>query len=596
MGTGGMGTGGMGGPCGNGVVDPGEGCDDQNNQSGDGCSKACAVEPGFTCSGKPSVCVTHCGDGIAAGQEACDDGNTAPGDSCSATCTFEATCGNAKVEPGETCDDGNTTAGDGCSAGCQLEAGSVCGDAVDLRDPAKVTVTGGVTTYAGTTLGATDTTFGAPPSCSAGTDSVPRVVHRYRVGGEPAVLGVATVDVGGLLADTTVWAYLDCQSPVTELACGDDSLTGTLGALSTGYLAAGTTVFLVVSGYSSADVGPYQLRIEETPATREPQSGTCAAPTAVGPGTYAGVTLASDAHSGSASSACGASAPDAVYAVTLAHTSDLRASATSNSGGFDLSLSLLGAPCATGAEVTCADAAGAGAGESLVARDLPAGTYHVVVGGYGVSDVGPYTLALDLVEVLSLGAACDPADAAQRCATGAYCHAGTCQTPSEVLFADFSVDLSPFVVTDFGADGQTWSYCDPAGGCAFDNATGASPTDPYALVRDQPGVSLHGEVLTSPALSATGLTLVVLELDQLFVHATASADLGAVEVSTNGTTWTTVASYTTDTPGHTSIDLSAMAAGQAAFQVRFRYDDQTSAMGDPFAAGWSLDNVHVYGF
>jgi len=35
--------------CGNGVLDPGEGCDDGNIYSGDGCSNACVIENGYWC-------------------------------------------------------------------------------------------------------------------------------------------------------------------------------------------------------------------------------------------------------------------------------------------------------------------------------------------------------------------------------------------------------------------------------------------------------------------------------------------------------------------------------------------------------------------
>jgi cysteine-rich repeat protein len=42
--------------CGNGVLDPGEACDDGNNTKGDGCF-SCQVGAGYTCSGQPSVCV-----------------------------------------------------------------------------------------------------------------------------------------------------------------------------------------------------------------------------------------------------------------------------------------------------------------------------------------------------------------------------------------------------------------------------------------------------------------------------------------------------------------------------------------------------------
>jgi cysteine-rich repeat protein len=508
---------------------------------------------------------------------------------------FEATCGNGQIEPGEQCDDGNTTANDGCSATCQIEPGGVCGGAIDLNDPTKVTVKDGVTTYQGTTAGSANTMYGTP-SCSAGTTDVPRVVHRYRVGGHPAVLRIDTADIGGSLVDTVVWAYRDCFDTSKELACGEDP--GALyGALDTGWLPAGTTVFIVVSGYGAADVGAYELRVTETPATLEPASGTCASPVNAAVGTYAGATLATDVHNGSATSACGGSAPDAVYAITLASTSDVKASVTTTSASYDMTLSLLTAPCGTGMELACADAAGSGSGESLAVKGAAAGTYYLVVGGFGASDVGPYTLSLSLVDVLPEGAACDPASTTSRCDDGRTCEALTCQKPkAELLFADFSADLAPFSVSDAGSDGQSWIRCDPANGCFFDNTTGGNATDPYALVHDAPGVSLDGEALVSPALDASMLSKVVVELDHAFDHVAGAADLGAVEVSLDGAAWTTVASFTADAGGHAAIDLSAKVAGKPKFYLRFRYDDQTSTTADPFAGGWSLDNVHVYGF
>ena len=49
--------------CGNGAIESsgGENCDDGNNQSGDGCSGvSCQEEPGWTCTGQPSVCTLDC--------------------------------------------------------------------------------------------------------------------------------------------------------------------------------------------------------------------------------------------------------------------------------------------------------------------------------------------------------------------------------------------------------------------------------------------------------------------------------------------------------------------------------------------------------
>jgi len=54
--------------CGDGVIDPGEDCDDGNLTNGDGCSEDCAAEPCFTCTGTPSAC-TQLPDDIA-----CDPG------------------------------------------------------------------------------------------------------------------------------------------------------------------------------------------------------------------------------------------------------------------------------------------------------------------------------------------------------------------------------------------------------------------------------------------------------------------------------------------------------------------------------------------
>ena len=59
------------GVCGDGVVQPGEACDDGNTSDGDGCSAACEVECGFACEKKSeglrifSTCTRHCGDGVA---------------------------------------------------------------------------------------------------------------------------------------------------------------------------------------------------------------------------------------------------------------------------------------------------------------------------------------------------------------------------------------------------------------------------------------------------------------------------------------------------------------------------------------------------
>jgi cysteine-rich repeat protein len=124
--------------CGDGYVAVGEGCDDGNTAPGDGCSAACTLEScgdgvrqedeqcddgdaddsdACTSLCKPAAC----GDGfVQAGVEQCDDGNQVDGDGCGSDCRA-ATCGDGTLQPDEACDDGNRAPGDGCDAACQLE-------------------------------------------------------------------------------------------------------------------------------------------------------------------------------------------------------------------------------------------------------------------------------------------------------------------------------------------------------------------------------------------------------------------------------------------------------------------------------------------
>ncbi len=59
-------------PCSDGVLEPGEECDDGNRTSGDGCDVNCTV--------------SRCGNGIVGIDEECDDGNAIPDDGCEPDC------------------------------------------------------------------------------------------------------------------------------------------------------------------------------------------------------------------------------------------------------------------------------------------------------------------------------------------------------------------------------------------------------------------------------------------------------------------------------------------------------------------------------
>ncbi len=94
--------------CGNGILEEGEACDDNNNFPNDGCSANC-------------LSTEVCGNNVVDPGESCDDGNFDAGDGCDPICRREEGCGNGIVDIGEQCDDGNIDRGDGCSPECQRE-------------------------------------------------------------------------------------------------------------------------------------------------------------------------------------------------------------------------------------------------------------------------------------------------------------------------------------------------------------------------------------------------------------------------------------------------------------------------------------------
>lgn len=98
-------------------------------------------------------------------------------------------------------------------------------------------------------------------------------------------------------------------------------------------------------------------------------------------------------------------------------------------------------------------------------------------------------------------------------------------------------------------------------------------------------------ILQSPSFSTAGYASVTLQFYHNFWPAS-SSDQGVVEVSTNGTTWTAVATYTNQEGTansfvQKSVNLSAY-AGNGSVYVRFHYYAQ-------FGNYWAIDNVTVTG-
>lgn len=114
------------GACGNGNVQPNnpqnEQCDDGDDTGGDGCSSTCQIEPGYKCSGNPSVCVLACGDDIVDTGEQCDGGTC-----CTASCTYASAATACRASAG-ACDVPETCTGSSanCPADGFEDAGVTC--------------------------------------------------------------------------------------------------------------------------------------------------------------------------------------------------------------------------------------------------------------------------------------------------------------------------------------------------------------------------------------------------------------------------------------------------------------------------------------
>lgn len=260
--------------CGDGIKEGAEQCDDGNTVSGDGCSSSCGVEPGFICSGSPSVCTTICGDGIKAGAESCDDGNSFSGDGCSNACSIEpgyfctgspsvcsTVCGDGIKAGTESCDDGNTVSGDGCNSTCTVESGYVCTGSPSVcvsslppnNDCAGAISLPGVTgNVSGNNSSATNSSVSGP-SCQGGWQK--DLWYKFTL---TASRGVTLYVSSGTLIDGILAVYSGNCGALTQVGCDDDSGPGTNPYL-TGTFAAGT-YYVRLAGFSNPNgVGSFVL-------------------------------------------------------------------------------------------------------------------------------------------------------------------------------------------------------------------------------------------------------------------------------------------------------------------------------------------------
>ncbi len=240
--------------CGNGIVEPGEQCDDGNTTNGDGCDATCHVEPCYTCSGMSSVCTpvadgTACDDGLFCdGTDTCDGAgscSTHSGDPCAGnppgsslcdeidnTCGSSA-CGDGIVSGNEDCDVGGTCIG-GMKAGAQCTAESDCLTGANSRDPIN----------AGVCLGGSK----ALTVCSSDSDCPGSVCVRCKTFGGAAIPGDSTHTCSATCSFETAVAY----PLVPGVVAGADIQAGTSGAVVHGEI---LTIPLPLTGSETLLVG-----------------------------------------------------------------------------------------------------------------------------------------------------------------------------------------------------------------------------------------------------------------------------------------------------------------------------------------------------
>jgi hypothetical protein len=112
--------------CGDGNIDPGEGCDPGRGSDQEGCSR-CQASPGFDC--RDGECSPICGDGQVKGSEACDWLDEPA--YCSSDCSqMLGACNDGIVQSSaEDCDQGNGLF-PGCE-GCRADFGYTCDPAAN---------------------------------------------------------------------------------------------------------------------------------------------------------------------------------------------------------------------------------------------------------------------------------------------------------------------------------------------------------------------------------------------------------------------------------------------------------------------------------
>ncbi len=410
-------------PCGDGILDPGEACDDGNNVSGDGCKGDCSsdetcgngivddhldppeecdpgqeqpdvdcAELGFQagtakcrpdCTLDLSGCEEGCGNGRVDGADECDgrdlggltceDLGFESGElDCTDDCHFDPSrciggCGNGVLDPGEECDGQvDITCEDLGYDGGRLSCSETCRyDVSGCTGLEVVELTVDATTATG--RGTADLT-GRPDVVSAGCGpaDLPDALFRVRVPGAGWYLAATEPLQDASAASDTVVSLLHGSDNPAAVACNDSDGPGRHGAL---VLSAGPGEEPLVAVSAPGGLVSLLVRRVDSPA------GRCSAPVALpGPGLYGVVLDAAQDGDEQQGSCVGAGAPEAVFSYHMSQAGSLRVEVESI-GGSPVGLYLRTGGCdVTGQELACSqgsygpamvDATGLDAGQEV---------------------------------------------------------------------------------------------------------------------------------------------------------------------------------------------------------------------------------------
>ena len=257
--------------CGNGTIDFGEICDDNNTSAGDGCSVVCQVENGWSCSGEPSVCAPVCGDGQKRGSEQCDAGagngttvcgcqNTCTYASASVSCAAATACTNAmscdgvgSCTPVTNKNDGTVCTLDNATAACTSGVCTVsnCSGAFRNCDGSEANGCESNTATDGQNCGTCGTICSAGRSCVAGVCQFPD--GTLCDDGNPCTTGDKYT--GGVCAGSTLAPNTTVCRAQTSICDVAEYCTGSSATCPTDIFAPSSTVCRASAG--SCDVAEY---------------------------------------------------------------------------------------------------------------------------------------------------------------------------------------------------------------------------------------------------------------------------------------------------------------------------------------------------